>query len=226
MSFSLPARRSTADIIFEQLRDEIMSLEILPGTKLSEAEVAQKFGVSRQPVREALNLLASEELVDIQPQKATRVGRFSLQRIEAARFSRRAIEIELLKAACERWSDVYRPGFERCLAAQARAVEDRDTAAFHGLDEQFHALLAEAAGADFAIEQIKAHKAYIDRICVLSLKNVSEMEDLVQDHRTVFEAVAVRDFASAEAAMRLHLSRIEKTINTVRQSNADYFDTK
>ena len=223
MPYQMPARRSTADIIFEQLRDEIMALEILPGTKLSEAEVAQKFGVSRQPVREALNLLSSEELVEIQPQKATRVGRFSLQRIEKARFARRAIEIEVLKSACSHWSDVYRPGFERCLDAQTRAFETQDTVAFHALDEEFHQLLADAAGVAFAFEHIKFHKGYIDRICVLSLKNASEMRDLVADHHAIYKAVASGDFASAEIAIRQHLSRIEKTINAVRQSNPEYF---
>lgn len=225
MSYSLPSRRSTADVIFQQLRDEIMALDILPGTKLSEAEVAEKFGVSRQPVREALNLLSSENLVEIQPQKATRVGRFSLQRIEAARFARRALEIELIREACSNWSEVYRPGFERCLHAQSRAVADHDSAAFHGLDEDFHRLLAEAACAPFAFEQIKGYKAHVDRICVLSLKNVAEIGVLVDDHRAVFEAVASGDVIAADSAMRLHLSRIEKTIEVVRQSNAGYFDT-
>ena len=223
MPYPMPARRSTADVIFEQLRDEIMALELLPGTKLSEAEVAQKFGVSRQPVREALNLLSSEDLVEIQPQKATRVGRFSLQRIEAVRFARRAIEIEVLKSACSKWSDVYRPGFERCLDAQTRAADRQDAAAFYALDEEFHQLLAESGGVSFAFGQIKPYKAYLDRICVLSLKNSSEMKDLVADHHAIYKAVALNDLASAEAALRLHLSRIEKTINAVRLSNASYF---
>lgn len=225
MSYALPARRSTADVIFEQLRDEIMALDILPGAKLSEAEVAEKFGVSRQPVREALNLLSSEDLVEIRPQKATRVSRFSLQRIEAERFARRAMEIEVIREACANWSDVYRPGFERSLRAQTRAVKDHDTAAFHGLDEEFHQLLTDAAGTPFAFEKIRGHKAHVDRICVLSLKNTSEMAILVDDHQAIFEAVAARDIDKAEAATRLHLSRIEKTIEAVRQSNASYFET-
>jgi DNA-binding GntR family transcriptional regulator len=224
MAYSLPTRRSTADIIFGQLRDEIMSLEILPGTKLSEAEVAAKFGVSRQPVREALNLLSSEDLVTIQPQKATRVRQFSSAKIATARFVRRAIEVEVLKSACENWSDVCRPGLERCLAAQDRAVKNHDTKEFHALDEEFHALLTEAGQVPFAFEGIKAQKAYVDRICVLSLKNADEMTDLVRDHRLIFNCVSQKDAAGAEAALRVHLARIEKTIEAVRQANSEYFE--
>lgn len=224
MAYSIPSRRSTADIICAQLRDEIMTLEILPGTKLSEAEVATKFGVSRQPVREALNLLSSEDLVTIQPQKATRVRQFSLQKIKVARYVRRSIEIEVIRNACNYWSDVYKPGFERCLDAQERAVEAQDAQGFHSLDEEFHALIADAAQAPFVFPQIKAHKAHIDRICVLSLKESDEMADLVRDHRSIFECIAQQDATGAEAALRLHLARIEKTIETVRQANSDYFE--
>lgn len=224
MAYSLPARRSTADIIVAQLRDEIMSLEILPGAKLSEAEVAAKFGVSRQPVREALNLLSSEDLVTIQPQRATRVRRFSEAKITIARFIRRAIEIEVAKNACEHWSEVYRPGLERCLEAQDRAIANHDPKSFHVLDEEFHRLLTEVAQTPYAFEQIKAQKAYVDRICVLSLKNADEMIALVQDHRKIFDAVAQRDIAGAEVALREHFSRIEKTIEDIRHANAEYFE--
>lgn len=223
MAYSIPERRSTADIIFAQLRDEIMALEILPGTKLSEAEVAAKFGVSRQPVREALNLLSREDLVTIQPQRATRVRKFSMGRIATARFVRRAIEIEALKKACLSWSDVYRPGFERCLGAQERALAKQDTQAFHGLDEEFHELLTEVAQVPFAIEQIKENKAYVDRICVLSLKNADEMAALIDDHHRIFKCLTQQDAEGGEAALRVHLARIEKTIEAVRATNADYF---
>ncbi len=224
MAYTFPSRRSTADIIFAQLREEIMSLEILPGTKLSEAEVAAKFGVSRQPVREALNLLSSEDLVAIRPQKATRVRQFSLQKITSSRFVRRAIEIEAVKNACKNWSDVFRPSFQRCLDAQDRTVEKQDIKEFHLLDEQFHALIAEAAQAPFVSAQIRSHKAYIDRICVLSLKNSDEIAVLVQDHRNIVECISREDAEGAEAVLRLHLSRIEKTIEAVRQANSEYFE--
>ena len=201
-----------------------MSLGVLPGAKLSEAEVATKFGVSRQPVREALNLLSREGLVAIQPQKATRVRRFSSKKIVASRFKRLAIEIEVLKNACLYWSEVYRPGFERALETQRQAVQNNDTQNFHDLDEEFHRLLADAGQTPFAFDEIKSQKAYVDRICVLSLKNTDEMTNLVDDHHLIFDCVSRKDAAGAEEALRTHLARIETTIDTVRQANSDYFE--
>lgn len=224
MTEPIAVRPSTADMILTQLRTDIMSLHILPGAKLSEAEVAEKFNVSRQPVREALNLLSGEDLVVIEPRKATRVRRFSMQKIAAARFARRGIEIEICKTACDLWSDVHRPEFERLLSAQDHAVAAGDAKGFHQLDEDFHAMLAVTAKAPFAFDQIKIHKAHVDRICVLSLKKTAEMTDLVADHRRLFECLTTRDAQRMEAVLRVHLSRIEKTIQTVRRANADYFE--
>ncbi|MEM1387076.1 MAG: GntR family transcriptional regulator [Pseudomonadota bacterium] len=224
MAYQISTRPSTADVIFAQLRQEIMAVKILPGAKLSEAEVASKFGVSRQPVREALNLLSGEGLVEIKPQRATRVRRFSLQEIAAARFARRALEIEVIKRACELWSDARSSEFVSCLDAQRQACAESDVALFHALDEDFHALIAETAQIPFAFEQIKSHKAYIDRICLLSLKKNDEMATLADDHQQLYDCLSQRDQIGAEAVLRVHLARITSTIEAVCQERSEYFE--
>ena len=96
-------RRTTSDVVFEQLFEEISSLKLLPGAKLSETDIAQRFGVSRQPVRDAFNRLENLDLLLIRPQKATEVRGFSMQRIAHARFVRLAVELEVLRHACSVW---------------------------------------------------------------------------------------------------------------------------
>ena len=84
-------RRTTTDAVYETLHNEIVSLAILPGQKLSETEVARRFGVSRQPVRNAFSKLENEELLLIRPQKVTIVRGFSMERIALARLVRTAV---------------------------------------------------------------------------------------------------------------------------------------
>ena len=91
----LMERRTTTDVVFDALHEEIVSLKLLPGSKLSEAEVSKRFGVSRQPVRDAFNRLANLDLMLIRPQKASEVRGFSMERIAHARFVRLAIELEV-----------------------------------------------------------------------------------------------------------------------------------
>ncbi len=95
----LHERRTTTDVVFDQLFEEITSLKLLPGTKLSEADVARRFGVSRQPIRDAFNRLCNLELLVIRPQKATKVRGFSMPHIAHARFIRLAVELEVIRRA-------------------------------------------------------------------------------------------------------------------------------
>lgn len=217
-------RRTSADIVFEQIYDQIITLGLMPGEKISEAEVAERFGISRQPVRDAFNRLDNLQLIQIQPQRATLVKKFSLPGIAAARFIRLALEIEIVKTAQARWSDDHAGRFEENIAAQERAVEALDQVAFHGLDEEFHRLIAEVANARFAFDLVLEKKAQVDRICVLSLKDAEGMRVLVEDHRRLYELIRAGDAAGAEAMLRLHLSRIESTIEKIHGEHAEYFE--
>ena len=86
----LSERRTSVDDIFDYLHDEILSLRLRPGDKISEAEIASRFGVSRQPVRDAFSRLANLDLLLIRPQRATEVRRFSSREIEKSSFIRAA----------------------------------------------------------------------------------------------------------------------------------------
>lgn len=218
-------RRTTADAVFEHLYDQIISLGILPGTKMSEAEVADQFGVSRQPVRDAFNRLGNMQLLLIQPQKATLVQKFSLSVIQSARFIRMGVELEIARAASQRWTSDWASRFDENLAAQGSAVQQNDTKAFHGLDEEFHGLLAELADQPAAFELVLEKKALVDRICVLSLKQGHEMQLLVDDHHRIIDAMSAGNAAKLDASLREHLSRIEKTIDRVRETHSEYFET-
>ena len=220
---TLTERRTAADIVFEHLYDQIMSLGLMPGAKMSEAEVAEQFGVSRQPVRDAFNRLGNMDLLLIQPQKATLVQKFSRERIQSARFIRLSVELELARAAMVNWSGTRTGAFVENLAAQVEAVKNNDARAFHTLDEDFHALIAQVAGQPAALELILQKKAMIDRICVLSLKQAHEMEVLVADHQAIYDALSQGDAKALDNRLRKHLSRIEKTIAAVSQSHAEYF---
>ena len=93
-------RRTSADDVFDFLFDQINTLQLLPGTRISEVEIARQFQVSRQPVREAFIRLSNLELLLIRPQKATVVRQFSHTKILRARFIRSAVETEVLRRAC------------------------------------------------------------------------------------------------------------------------------
>lgn len=216
-------RRTSADVVFDALYTQIVTLQLLPGTKISEAEIAAQFGCSRQPVRDAFSRLGNLDFLLIRPQKATEIKKFSISGIQSARFIRAAIEVEVLTRAVRVWDASKAAAFEQNLAAQDDAVRENNVDAFHRQDYDFHRQLCDAAGVAFAFDAILENKAKIDRLCVLSMMDRDAMAVLVEDHRRIYQALCSGDLSSAEKAMRDHLARLDVTIAQVRRSHPSYF---
>ena len=217
-------RRTTTDVVFDELFDAIVSLRMLPGTKLSEAEIAKKFGVSRQPVRDAFNKLEAQDLLLIRPQKATKVRGFSLERIAHARFVRLAVEIEVVRSACARWKPAFSAQLDDNMAAQREAVAGHDAEAFHGLDYEFHKLICTLAGHRMAFDTIQQCKRKVDRLCMLSLGRESEAATLLADHEALADAIAANDPDRAADVIRLHLGRLDDTVDAIHRAHSEYFE--
>ncbi len=217
-------RRTTADVVFDRLHGEIVSLEILPGTKLSEAEVARRFGVSRQPVREAFSRLGNLDLVLVRPQKATTVRGFSLQRVAHARFIRLAVELEVLNRACTVWDASRAATLQNNLEQQQQALKEAPDQ-FHALDFEFHKLICELGGCPLAVDALTECRQKIDRLCALSLANQHEAATLLEDHKKLAAALKARSLERAIAIARQHLSRLDSTIEKIHGTHSGYFES-
>lgn len=217
-------RRPSVDKVVDHLYDEITSLRLLPGAKISEAEIAARFGVSRQPVRDAFSRLENMDLLLIRPQKATEVRRFSSKAIEKARFVRAAVEAEVLRRAAAECDEAGGLMLDLSLALQRKAMNQHDFAAFSELDYEFHKTLCEIAKLDYAFDVISVEKAKVDRLCMLSLSKEDRMPSLIADHERIAEFVKLGKPDEAAAAGMNHLSRLDATIDTIREVNAAYFE--
>lgn len=218
------SRVTTLDDIFEYLYDEISKLRLAPGDKISEAEIAAKFGVSRQPVRDAFRRLENLELLLIRPQRATVVKRFSMREIEKSRFVRHSVEKEVLLRAAQFCDADGGALLDKEIAAQSKLVEDKNFDAFGELDYIFHKTLCLIAKADYAFDVITQEKSKVDRLCLLSLSKEDRLPDLVKDHIRIAEAVKSNDAAAAVTEGMHHLSRLNDTIAHIYEKNANYFD--
>lgn len=216
-------RRTSVDDVFEHLRDEILSMRLRPGDKISEAEIATRFGVSRQPVRDAFSRLANLDLLLIRPQRATVVKRFSMREIVKSRFVRAAVETEVLRRAAANCDAMGIKKLERALAEQENAIDEKDLEAFGQLDYEFHKTLCLIAKANFAFDVIMAEKTKVDRLCMLGLSKEERMPELIADHRAIADAIGKNDADKAVEAGMLHLSRLDETIEHISSNNSDYF---
>ncbi|MCR8723759.1 GntR family transcriptional regulator [Frigidibacter sp. ROC022] len=217
-----PARRPTvADGVFDLLHRRILTLDLPPGTRLSEAEVAQAMSVSRQPVRDAFYRLSKLGFLTIRPQVATEIAPISAAAVLQARFIRAAIEAETAKAAATALSEEDHQALRALLERQRSAVETRDKSAFHALDDQFHKEICIRSGHAFAWETIREHKAHMDRVRYLSLAFASE--EAFEDHQALMSALEARDPEGAHALMHHHLGHMREQIVRIRAEHSRFF---
>lgn len=217
-------RPTSNDVVFDTLRNDILTLKLLPGTKMSEAEVAERFGVSRQPVRVAFNRLDHLDLLTIRPQRATVVRGFSIAKIAEARFLRLAAEIEVVRRACLTWDDNFSEKTMVNLQQQLIAAEEQRWDHFHGLDLQFHLLICKLSGCHYAINTIKFCRQKTDRLCVLSFNREREVDSVIDEHRQLITALDKHDDATATDIVRVHLGRLDSVVREIRIAHSDYFE--
>ena len=217
-------RPTTTDLVFEKLHEDIVSLKVLPGAKLSEAEVAKRFGISRQPVRDAFNRLYHQDLIVIQPQRATKVRGFSLERINRARFIRLAIELEVIRRACAVWDDNCAAALQLNLDRQHEIIQSQQRDQFHDVDSEFHTLICELSDCATLIPTIRECRQKTDRLCVLGLDNHSDIDTIFNDHKELADALRRRSIEDTTDIVRNHLGRLDDTITFVHKAHAEYFE--
>jgi len=217
-------RKTATDVVFDKLFEEISSIKLPPGTKLSELEVSRRFGVSRQPVRDAFSRLSNLDLLLVRPQRATEVRGFSIENINHIRFVRASVELECVRRACDVWDDTCSQIIQQNLDEQKAAIAAMTPDRFHSLDTQFHKLICELAGFPLAVNTISQCRQKIDRLCMLSLNRKDETDVLLEDHTQLVSALENHREDDAVAVARKHFSRLDEVIDEIHETHADYFE--
>ena len=211
----------TVRAIHAKLRHELVTLRLPPATRLSENELALRFGTSRAPVREALIRLADEGFIDILPQRGSFVSRISIGAMRRARFVREAIEISVVRqAATDGLSKAVRSDIDRAIADQIAARDDAEK--FTLADDAFHRSLVEGIGIAQLWSVLEREKAQFDRVRFLSLPHTTPVEVLVEQHKAIVSAIDARKPDAAADAMHAHMSEVLKITNTLVSRHPDF----
>lgn len=222
----IDTRAAIVPQIYGALRREIVTMQLRPGQALSEKEIADRFGVSRQPVREAFIKLAEKELVQVMPQRGTYVSKISVRDLANARFVREAIEVAVARAACAIASDAAIARLREVIEQQRAAERANDQVEFLARDEDFHRMLAEAVDGAKIWLVVEDVKAQMDRVRYLTLPRATPAALLIEQHTDIVNAVAARDPVAAETAMRVHLREILLALPRMFKEHSELFDTE
>ncbi|NDY92102.1 GntR family transcriptional regulator [Ideonella livida] len=228
--FKLDRTRHAAPQVFEHLRALIVSMQLAPGTVLARGELAEGFGLSQTPIRDALLKLGEEGLVQIFAQHATVVSRIDLTAARQAHFLRLALELELVgalaadpdPATLARLQGAL--GLQRALLSRQDArglLDDASYAEFIEADRAFHQVLYAARGMEALWTQVRRQSGHIDRLRRLHLPEAGKAASVVGQHQAIVDAIAQGQPEAARAALRLHLSGTLGQIDDIRQRHPD-----
>jgi GntR family transcriptional regulator, rspAB operon transcriptional repressor len=219
----LPFAGRAAGAVYDRLREEIVALDLKPGTVINRQSLQDTFGFSSTPIRDALTRLAEEGLVQVVAQSATRVSLIDVGQAREFQFLRRALEQEAVETVCrsaERSSVIF---LREIIEAQRLAAETSDLARFELLDREFHRRIFEAAGVAALHAMLRRQSGHIDRIRNLHLPLVGRMVEIVEDHAQIVTCLTSGDAGGARQAMRDHLSRSLAYAAVLKERFPGYF---
>lgn len=220
--FRLDRTRLAAPQVLERLREAILELALVPGTVLARQALAEQFGVSQTPVREALLRLAEEGLVDVFPQHATLVSRIDLRAARQAHFLRRSIELELVRELALQRPEGLVEALRRQIALQRALAEARQYGEFVAADRQFHQLLYAAADMAALVDLVARVSGHVDRLRRLHLPTAGKTTSILRDHNAIVDAIEAREPGAAQDALRTHLSGTLSAVEEIGRQYPDY----
>ena len=206
--------RSLADQAYYRIRELIVTLELAPGSLVSERELMERLGLGRTPVREALRALARDRLIDVFPRRGMFVADVDLRDLVDLSEVRVVVESTAARLAAERATDADRAEIATLLEELEGGGAD-DERTLIELDQRIHRHIYRCAHNPVLAATLNEYYVLTLRIWFLALDRVARLDEAVREHRTLLEAIRDGDPARAEAAMRRHVVGFERAIRPV-----------
>ena len=215
-------RESGRDYALRTLKENIINLDLAPGSLISESELAAKLGLSRTPVREALIELSKVKIVEITPQKPGRIARIDYNLVEEARFLREVLECAVVELSCRMASpqDILR--LEEIIQLQGFYLEHNAPEQLMLTDDQFHGALFDITRKSRIYTMLQNFSIHFDRVRRMALESVKDLK-IIEDHFAILEAIRNNQPEQAQARMKLHLGRCQVDAAAIRERYPQYF---
>ncbi len=209
--------------LHEALRARILSLELAPGAALSRGELADCYGVSQTPVRDAMMKLEEEGLLVVFPQSRTLVSRIDVAQARETQFLRLSLELEITNRLA-RMGEPDRIAPARAILVRQRAAHAADDLSeFGDLDRALHRSLFEAVGVGNLWQLITERSGHIDRLRKLNLPDPGKAPEILDYHAQILDAVAAGHPGRAEDLVRRHLSGTLSQVDQIMSRHPKFF---
>ena len=200
------------EVVFESIRAAIISGVLKPGERLMEVQLAEKLGVSRTPIREAIRKLELEGLVIMMPRKGAYVADLSIKDITDVLEIRAALEGLASGLAALRITDEEIEQIEHNAMEFHKAIEADDFEGIVQADIEFHDNIFKATRNEKLMQINNNLREQVQRFRIMYLSKSNKSKDLAKDHFEISEAISKRNIDMAEKLARMHIENAEKYI--------------
>ncbi len=215
----LAANAKLPDLAYEQIEEAIVTLQIPPGTSVSELTLSKATGIGRTPIREAIQRLARENLIFILPQRGLLVPQIDVSKQMRLIEMRREIERLVCRSAAKRASPVQRESFARLATEFRVAGEANDDMSFIRSDREFNELCLQAAHNEFTEGAMRLINGLSRRFWYYHYKQAADLPEIAKLHATLSSAIADADVAGAATACDRLIDNIEAFTRSTVMTN-------
>ncbi|NLL78149.1 MAG: GntR family transcriptional regulator [Clostridiales bacterium] len=200
------------DVVFNTLRKAILTGELKPGERLMEIHLANKLGVSRTPIREAIRKLELEGLVTMIPRRGAEVAQITEKSLKDVLEVRRALDALCAKLACERITEEEKEQLKDACAEFERATRIKDATVIAKADVALHDIIVAATGNQRLVQLVNNLAEQMYRYRFEYIKDESQHDRLIEEHRIIYESIMNKDCEEAAKAAELHIDNQEISI--------------
>lgn len=211
------------DLTYKRIRNDIMDLTLEPGTTVSVQKLADMYGVSRTPAREAVVRLQKENLVEVFPQAKTMISKIDLKRIREERFIRKALELALVDDFLQNCSPLVTDAMEYVVSVQKKHLNAEKGREFFTADNNFHRIIFETAGKSLAWSLIRDVVSHDNRFRILSTKIEGIDRKIVSEHEEILKAAKDGDAGKMRELLGSHLDKVQTELGDLLDRYPQYF---
>ncbi|MGB4407745.1 MAG: GntR family transcriptional regulator [Sphaerochaeta sp.] len=201
-------RITASEEIYQTLRSAILSLRFKPGEELNLSLLSEQLQVSRSPVRDALMKLSTDNLVDIFPQKGTRVSLIDLKQVEEERFLRKSLEESAVRKFLHTYTEEHLHLMEESILLQKEAMKDKNFIDFLAADNAFHGVIFSAINMSRIWNLIQSQGGNHHRIRLLSFAEKNVLDNIIEQHQNMLGAFRFKDLKELLNLEDMHLSKL------------------
>lgn len=206
------------DVVFNTLRQAILNGELEPGERLMEIQLAERLGVSRTPVREAIRKLELEGLVEMIPRKGAEVAKITEKNLKDVLEVRRALEELAVEIACEKMTDEMLEELKKTLKDFVNSTKGKDLKAIAEADVKFHDVIYFSTDNQRLIQILNNLREQMYRYRIEYIKDYSQHARLIAEHEEIIASIENRDKARGTKAIQSHIdNQEEKVMQVIRE---------